>query len=183
MKIRTTIILFFLTLGIFPQIGVAIPGLNVITYPADPITIQAGVEQIVNYDVIITNEDDGIEGRGQVDKKILYLDNMVNSGWDKGIFRSTLENEILSPSTDQSRTTGFSVNIPSTSISGNYEYVIWAYTEFEICDGGNCFNLPEEAYTFIHITLTQSAPIPEFPTVALPIISALGLLFLMRRGK
>jgi hypothetical protein len=78
----------------------------------------------------------------------------------------------------ESKSTILTINIASDAPPGLYHHTVMVdgYDEF-----GTSIGIPVE--TDIYVINTDVAPIPEFPTIALPIISVIGLLFVMRKSK
>jgi hypothetical protein len=70
------------------------------------------------------------------------------------------------------------IKIASDAPPGLYHHtvIVDGYDEF-----GTLIGIPVE--TDIYVINTDVAPIPEFPTVALPILSVIGLLLVMRKSK
>lgn len=78
----------------------------------------------------------------------------------------------------ESKSTTLTINIASDAPPGMYHHtvIVYGYDEF-----GTLIGVPTE--TDIYVINTDVAPIPEFPTIAFPIISVIGLLFVMHKSK
>lgn len=196
MKTKRIFFLIMLFFAIVPHIVVAIPGLIVRTDP-ESMTISNG-GATVEYNVIIENQDDGrinpdteIEAP-KVDKTITAIRmNIRQPGpdWDYSFYPDPV-GQVLSDGTGQSRNITLQIKTKSGAI-GIFEDQVAADAKYDFCfeldNPDSCItDLEENGYATFWTEITGSsnpAPIPEFPNVALPIISVLGLMFLMHRRK
>lgn len=176
MKIKTTGFLMFALISILPYVGEAMPGIEVTT---DPLSNTTADGITIDYKVIITNQDDCCS------KTITSLD-MVDpqSGWLFN-FEPSLVGETIPAGSGSSIITTLKVTVPSGVTSGQtISHEIYTNADAVLCDGDFCFSLgPDEDYEFFNTIVTEATQIPEFPTVALPVISALGIVLLMSRRK
>jgi len=109
---------------------------------------------------------------------------------------SNIIGEILSLATGQSRTFTLSVSVPATvqnnDVLQQFSHEVKGFTELEteLYDGcmndfGDyefCFS-PENDPEVFNTLVSPNTAIPEFPTVAIPIVSVLGLMYVMNRRK
>jgi len=95
-------------------------------------------------------------------------------GWDYIFDPGTVRLE----APGESKSTKLTINIASDAPPGMYHHtvIVYGYDEF-----GTMIGVPTE--TDIYVINTDVASIPEFPTIALPILSVIGLLFVMRRQR
>jgi hypothetical protein len=70
------------------------------------------------------------------------------------------------------------ITVPIGAPTGLYTHTVIATGYDEL---GNIIGIPTEVD--VYIINTDVTPIPEFPTVALPVVAVIGLLLLMRRRK
>ena len=174
----------FVLIGILPFTATAIPG---ITVTIDPLNKDTPDDITVDYLVTITNDDDNY------DKTITSLQmEITQTGWTYSIDPPTTS--FIPAGMGNSITTTLHVSVPRGTRNGIYyihrinavaEYELYPGCLSEFGDASICVlteNDPEDFNTHI-IGGTQNTEIPEFPTIALPVISILGLIFVMRRKK
>lgn len=181
MKIRTTIYIILALFVILPYIGAATPGINV---TVDPSSRDAQSGTTIDYVVKIENLDqDYYKNITSIDMEILP------TGWTYSI--DQLTTTILPAGEGSFITTTLHITIPLGTGTDIYNHRINVSAEFELYPGCSliesdpsiCFlpeNDPEDFNTHV---IASTAPIPEFPTVALPIISAMGIMLIMSRRK
>jgi hypothetical protein len=95
-------------------------------------------------------------------------------GWDYIFDPGTLRLE----APGESKSTILTINIASDAPPGIYHHtvIVDGYDEF-----GTLYGVRTE--TDIYVINTDVSSIPEFPAIVFPIISVLGLLFVMRKSK
>ncbi len=182
MKTSKIVLMVFILMGIMP--AAAIPGIQV---TIDPLSIDAQSDTTVNYVVKITNEDDFY------DKTITSLDMPVTQpGWIYSI--DPPSTNTIPAGAGNFITTTLHITVPSGTTSNiYYSHRINAVAEFELYPGclsetgdtSLCIlteNDPEDFNTHV-IEGAQNTEIPEFPSIALPVVGTIGLLFIMRRRK
>ncbi|MBU4222888.1 MAG: PEF-CTERM sorting domain-containing protein [Euryarchaeota archaeon] len=190
--------LVFVVFILMPSLATAMPGISVTVNPTDKYITSGGIT--IDYLVTIRNDDDGIINPDPYNKKITgFTTGTPPVGWTYQYDTSNIIGQVLSPATDQSRTFTLSVSVPATVQSNDvlqqFSHEVKGFTELEteLYDGcmndfGDyeiCFspeNDPEGFNTLVSPN-TGNTAIPEFPTIALPIISVIGLLFVMRRSR
>ncbi len=165
MKMRTTIFIVFVLIGILPYAGAAHPGIQVTT---NPMSITTAGSTTINYTITIT-ELDGI------DKTISSLGITQPPGWTY-TFNPDLTGANLPAS--GSITTNLSVIIPSAQTSQIYTQQVTVEAQY----WGFATDTGYADFT-TQITGNTPTAIPEFPTIALPTISALGIMLLISRWK
>lgn len=206
-KFEKMILGLLLILSIYPIIGTARPGLLV---NASPQEITAPSDRTIDYVITITNLDknetldngDGTYTFIHYIQKIKYIDvnEFIRCSGCTYKFIPDINESFVYNGTDV--TTLLRVYIPPGKAIGEIiDHHIDVKTQEDVCFDDSCSVFiqfydssldpnSEGYYTDIGYTLiktiissTTPAPIPEFPTVAIPIISVLGLVFLMRRRK
>jgi len=169
-KIMKTIIGIFILLLIANTSSAGV-GLTVTPETGD-ITVAPG--GTINYIATVTadaNPDDFPAAQDEV----FSIDEVDKQpGWDYIFDPGTLRLE----TPGESKSTKLTINIASDAPPGLYHHtvIVYGYDEF-----GTLIGVPTE--TDIYVINTDVAPIPEFPTIAFPIISVIGLLFVMRKQK
>ncbi len=171
MKIKTILFMVFVLVGIMPYVGAATPGIDV---TINPLSITTAGGTIIDYQVTITNLDDDF------DKTITALGMTISQSTWTYTLDSDLTGNTIPAGNGNSITTTLHVTIPPGQTSQIYNQQVTSEAQYELFPGYIASdNDPENFNTEI----TDITPIPEFPTIALPIISALGLMFMMSRQK
>ena len=178
-----------LFLSIFSHIVAANPGLQI---KANPQEISTSSDSSIIYSITIKNLDECDYSVCFI-QIIKYIDinSIIKCNDCTYTFTTDLIDTPVYNGTDV--TTALTVYIPPGKIMGQYvDHQIDVFTNEEMCDTNynDCFPIaeypdyPDEAHDLFSTLITgTSTPIPEFPTIALPIISVLGLVFLMSRRK
>lgn len=200
MKTKNVLLMIVIVAG-FANIAAANPGIEVITGPPS-YSIQ-GSSTVAEYQVTISNLDPGFDtdNDGTIDccgKTITSLtveqDGWSGSGWSYPFNPDPITTPLTTPHNFGSITTTLTVTAPS--VTGNYPHKVTAeaVSDFYIPDDPSTPDdesllIPgagiDTDYDFFNTEITESTPtpIPEFPTIALPIISVLGLVFLLRKNR
>jgi hypothetical protein len=63
--------------------------------------------------------------------------------------------------------------------AGRYSHRVTAYVTYQLWG----FPLPEEDYDDFNTQVTETIPIPEYPTIALPVLTILGIIYMMSRKR
>lgn len=182
MKMKTIVLIMFVMIGILPYTAAATPGIHV---TVDPLSQTAVSGNTIDYGVTVTNMDDGLS------KLITSLDiTSAQPGWIY-TFNPDIVGEEIPAGDGQSISTVLSVTSLSSAGIGIYGHQINAEAEYTVM-------LSDPLMPFIPpipLTLTEfdpenfntqiqdTTPIPEFPTIALPVLSIIGLLFVFERRK
>ncbi len=173
MKIKTIIFLVFVLVGILPYVGAATPGIDV---TASPLSIATSSGTTIDYQITITNLDN------DYDKTITSLGMTISQpGWTY-TFEPDLIGTKIPAGNGNSITATLHVTIPPSQTIQIYDNQVTADAEYELFPG--FFGSDSDPENFnTEITATTGTDIPEFPTIALPIVSVLGLMFLISRQK
>lgn len=128
----------------------------------------------INYTATVTADADPGDFPLPQDEVFSIADADKQLGWDYSFDPGTLRLE----TPGESNSTKLSIKIASDAPPGIYHHtvIVKGYDEF-----GTMFNYVTEED--IYVINTDVSSIPEFPTIAFPIISVLGLLFVMRKSK
>lgn len=186
---RTLILSIVLIFGILPYAGTAIPGLQVTLNPQHQ-EITSDVTTI-DYQVTIINLDnDLIDENGDplsdVDKTITTLKmTSAQPGWNYE-FIPDPTGLVLNDVAGQSRTVTLRVTIPSSPSVGIHAHQVTAEASYEMIPGIPDFLGFDSDYENFDTEIIESSPntaIPEFPTITIPVISVLGIMFLMSKRK
>lgn len=200
MKKIIALCIFWMVIG-FVNIASANPGIEVTT--GLPSYSVLGDNLVAEYVVTIQSLDAGYDtdGDGVIDccAKIITSTTVEQDGWSDSDWSYLFypDPTTLSIPADYGIvTTTLTIVAPSSTGVGDYSHKVNVDAKYDLYipdDPSTSYDetlfIPEfgidNDYHFFYTAIAGStlAPIPEFPTVALPIISALGLLFLMRRGK
>jgi len=200
MKMKTILLIMFIMIGILPYTAAATPGIYV---TVDPLSQSAVSGNTIEYGVTVSNMDDGIP------KLITSLDiTSEQLGWTYTFYPLLAGMEIPGVE-DAGINTVLSVTSPEDVDFGLYEHRINAEVEYMATyplDPSDPFSLqipvmvpsdpfdpfslqiplmlpeydPEDFYTKIY---DPTVPVPEFPTIALPVLSVIGLMLLFERKK
>jgi hypothetical protein len=185
----------------FMNTAVATPGIEVTT-GLPSYSIQ-GSSIVAEYQVTINNLDPGVDtdNDGIIDccsKTITSLtveqDGWSDNGWGYSFNPDPTTTPMITPDNYGSITTTLTVTAPIGT--GNYPHKVTAVALYDMyipddpdTPDDESFLIPgagfDSDYDFFITEILEStpAPIPEFPTIALPIISVLGLVFLLRKNK
>lgn len=182
MKMKTMILIMLVMISILPYTAAATPGIYV---TIDPLSQPAVSGNTIDYGVIVSNMDDGIP------KLITSLDIIsAQPGWTYA-FNPDIVGQEIPGVKDAGINTILSVTSPAGMARGIYGHQINAEVEYTLM-------LSDPLMAFIPsipLTLTEfdpenfnteiqdSASIPEFPTIALPVLSVIGLLFVFERRR
>jgi hypothetical protein len=170
-KLGKTILVLLALLSILPSMAAAIPGIDVTTTPSS-ITTTGGAT--IDYQVKITNLDDGYA------KTITSLAiTSSQPGWTY-TFDPDLTGQTIPAGSGNSITTTLHVTAPPGASPDTYSHTVSATVEYELFRG---FPVPESDPDTFNTQIPPSTPIPEFPTVALPVLAVFGLLFVVRRKQ
>ncbi len=128
----------------------------------------------INYIATVTADADPMDFPEPQDELFSIDEIDKQPGWDYIFDPGTLRLE----TPGESKTTILTINIASDAPPGMYHHtvIVYGYDEF-----GTLIGVPTE--TDIYVINTDVSSIPEFPTIALPILSVIGLLFVMRKSK
>lgn len=186
MRKNVGILLIIVLVSLCSQIGSANPGIVVDVNPSN-IEITPDITKITYMVTLSTPDDPGNKF------KVTSLDitSKPSNDWNYQ-FETDLNGISITP--DNSRSITLDVFIPSgLPLNQNYAHEITVRSEWYLCDEfDNCIlitdenNIPlvvDDYKVFNTIIRQDPAPIPEFPTVAVPIVSVIGLLFVMRKLK
>jgi len=185
MKKRTAIYLIFALVGILPYIGAATPGI-IITL--DPLSKSTQSGTAVDYQVIIINDDGILDVDGNCidecwDKTITSL-SMIETqpGWDY-VIDSLVTNHIPPGKGNRITTTLHITPLGATPDTYNHKIEVISDSTLYDQDGNAVVSLSGDSDYEEFATIIEGTPIPEFPTIALPIVSVLGLMLLISRRK
>jgi len=169
---KTKIILVLLaTLSLFPYTVAAAPGIDVTTTPSS-IATTGGTT--IDYQVKITNLDDFYT------KTITSLSiTSAQPGWTY-TFDPDLTGQTIPAGSGNSLTTTLHVTAPAGTSPNIYSHQVTAEAQYEIFPG--FYGTDSDPDNF-NTQITATTPIPEFPTIALPLISVLGIMFLLGRKR
>ncbi len=138
----------------------ATPGITVDVTPVNPQVVPPGT---ATYSVAV------VSSSTETEKVTLSIVN-PRADWTY----SFSENDFLLPA-GGTKTVELSITVPAGTPNGDYFHDVRGFAVVPGFEG-----IFDEDTTFTNVLTTA---IPEFPTIALPIISALGLMFLMSRRK
>src|SRR5574341_434130 len=164
MKTRTVVYLIFVLFGILPYGVAAMPGIDV---TASPLSIATESGTTKDYQITITNLDDDLY------KTITSLGMTISqSGWTY-TFEPDLIGANIPAGSSNSITATLHVTIPPGQTNQIYDHQVTAEAQYELFPD---FFASDNDYENINTEIigTTETEIPEFPTIALPVVSALG---------
>ena len=170
MKMKTILLIMFIMIGILPYTATAIPGLIV---TAEPISGTA-----MDYQINITNMDD-------LAKEITFLNLTISqTDWTYN-FNPDLIGQTIPAVNGAYITTTLQITAPASTLSNTYGHQITANATYEMWSGsgfGGVYGEDSQPCNF-DVQITGTTPIPEFPTMALPVLSVIGLMLVFGRRK
>ncbi len=171
MKTKMVVIFVFVLFGIVPYAATAMPG---IILTINPMSITAAGGTTISYLVTITNDDDCCS------KTMRPLSITINqTGWTY-TFNPDITGQIIPAGTGNNITTTLNVTVPASVANQLYNHQITAEADYDLFGNPGYDSMDAGFSTEVKGENTQ---IPEFPTIVLPIISALGIMLLMQRIK
>ena len=176
MRMQTILLIIFIMIGILPYTAAATPGIYV---TVDPLSQPAVSGNTIDYGVTVSNMDDGYT------KLITSLDiTSAQPGWTY-TFDPNIIGQTIPAGIDAGISTVLSVTSPAGTTSGIYGHQINAEVEYMLMVPFPPFalTLPESDPENFNTQIQGTTPIPEFPTIALPVLSVIGLLFVFERRK
>jgi hypothetical protein len=200
MKTRIVLWIFLIVTG-FVNIAAAFPGIELTT--GLPSYSLQGSSVVAEYLVTISNLDAGFDTDGDgvldccaktVTSIVVDQDGWSGSGWTYSFNPDPTITTLTTPDNYGSITTTLTITAPSGTVDGDYSHKVTAEAVYDLYIPDNPSTTDDESllipgagfdsdYDFFNTEISGSnpAPIPEFPTVALPIVSVLGLMFLLRK--
>lgn len=200
MKLKNALWIILIVTG-YMNTAVATPGIEVIT--GSPSYSIQGSSIIAEYQVTISNLDSGVDtdNDGTIDccaKTITSLtaeqDGWSGSGWSYSFNPDPTTTPMKTPDNYGSITTTLTITAPSGTGDGNYPHKVTAAASYDMYIPDDPNTQDDESlllmgegidsdYDFFNTEISGNTPasIPEFPTIALPIILVLGVMFLFRK--
>ena len=179
MKLKTILLIMLIMIGILPYTAAANPGLEVLVDPLSQTTISGNT---IVYDVILNNTNENYD---------ITMDNIIviekQTSWT---YTFDDVNGMIIP-IGENLTIELSVTSPFGTPNGLYNHKVDGNGHITIVIPGipgiiseSYIDLPEYDYEFFDTIIYDStAPIPEFPTIALPVLSVIGLMLMFGRRK
>lgn len=172
MKMKTILLIMFVMIGILPHTAAATPGIYV---TVDSLSQPAFSGNTIDYVVTISNMDDGIP------KHITGLEiTMTQPGWTY-TFDPDIVGQDIPAGNGESKSTVLSVTSPAGTTIGFYEHQINAVVEYTV----PWFPFPATEFDpeNFNTDIQGSTSVPEFSTIALPVLSVIGLMLVFGRRR
>ena len=173
MKMKTILVIMFVMIGILPYTAAANPGLEVLVDPLDQTTISGNT---IVYNVILNNTNENYD---------ITMDNIiVTKNQISWTYTFDDVSGMIIP-IGENRSVELSVTSPFGTPNGLYDHTVDGNGHITIeVFPGYYIDGPEYGYqTFNTKIYDSTVPVPEFPTIALPVLSVIGLLLLFERRK
>ena len=168
MKMKTILLIMFVMIGILPYTAAATPGINLTAEPISGTT--------VDYLVTINNMDDGYY------KIVSLFDvSILPTGWTY-TFNPDPIGQIIPAGNGEYITTTLQITAPAGTA---HNFPITVEAQYEMWPGSGAFGVyGTDRFTYsLYVVVPETTPIPEFPTIALPVLSVMGLMLVFGRRR
>lgn len=140
-------------------------------------TIPQGTQYVkaggtVNYDLDVSLGQDPDQTVPYPITEEFSLDHQI-PGWIYSFNKASVDLDLSNP-TDSSV---LSITVPSDAVPGTYSHTVYA-TGYDSL--GRQYNFATEVAFFV---INTNVSVPEFPSVAVPVATILGMIVIFRRGK